>query len=176
LSSPDKREPKKELIVFTQEGCPPCPEYDKMARDAVPKDVVVREVQLGRNVDLDALVGSLGIDRTPAALYVEEKVIKVITPTGKVEEDRATIAKVGRADPAAGSSGDAQWGCQARYKTDADSWRVVLGPDCASEVMKATENLGPGAKKNVSQKFTSNDLTVRELLKRLSSGGKKMSK
>ena len=180
MSQPSEQKPlgNKELYLFTQEGCPPCPAYDKMAKETAPKDVIVKEIKLGENPDLDMLVGSLGVKSTPSALYVGEHGVKLMAPTGKETEDRAAIANLDKLieDENVGSTTAPAWGCSARYGNDETGWAVKLGSDCVDEVNKSKEVSGPGAKKNLAAHLTSDDPRVRELLKHLSDHKKEARK
>lgn len=140
-----------------------------MVKEAAPKDVEVKEVQIGKNPDIDLLAMSLGIDRTPAAMYVGSEKFKIISPTGKAAEDREAIANIGKAEKVSASgteSSSAGW-CPAQFRNKESSYEVKLGKTCEVQVEEAKKNLGLGARKNVSAHYTSDDPRVRSLLKHL---------
>ena len=68
--NPGEKKAEKTVFVFVKDGCPPCPQYEQLVSEAVPKDVKIKEIRLGQNQDVDSLANVLGIQRTPTAMYV----------------------------------------------------------------------------------------------------------
>jgi hypothetical protein len=162
---PDDR---KVIIIITQEGCPPCPVYTKMATEAAPKGVTVKEIKLGKNEDVDSLVQMLGVQTTPTTLYVEKgELRKTITPTGRAEVDRAEIVNIEKAEARAQS--EPVEGCPGIFNEGPEGWKLNLtgGRECEKAV-KELQSEGPGTQKNLKRHVNSNDPKVNELLGRLS--------
>ena len=159
---------RKVMFVVTQEGCPPCPDYAKMASEAAPKDVSVKEIKLGKSEDIDSLVAGLGVQMTPTALYVENGEIKrLITPSGRAEGDRAAIVNVQKIERETREEG--VQGCPAWLRMGPEGWRLEVkgGQEC-EDVVTAAQSLGPGGRKSLKRHLTSEDHAVQELLGKLS--------
>jgi len=173
MSDPLKEQPgskktEKTMFLIVKDGCQPCPEYEKLVTEAVPKDVKIKEVKLGQNADVDSLVTNvLGVQQTPTAIYVEDYRIRgVLKPTGKTESDRDAIANVQNAGGVQGK--DVALGCAATFDANDEAWKVKLngGKECEKAVDIAA-SLNRGSRKNLSVHLSSDDPKLAEILKKL---------
>ena len=156
---------RKNLFIVIRPDCEPCPSYAEMVSKSAPKEVKQDIIVLGENQTVDTLIGIIGIQSTPAAIYVEdEKINKVIIPTGNAARDSEAIADIQKSSSADRAAG---W-CPIQFGIGQAGWEALVpGSDPCIAQMKKANGLGKGSRRLLGQHLSSTDSTISKLIDEL---------